>query len=158
MVYAGLTEANIIFIQHLNCIFFHQLKKLFYNLSCNLPSNVQEILHAYTFFKFFHYIYLFLALLGLRCCLGFSPVSGAALQLRPLCFNCGGSSFCRPQALGLTGFSSCGSQALEHRLSGCGAQAQVLRGMRYLPRSGIEPMSLALAGGFFTTESPGKPI
>ena len=25
-----------------------------------------------------------------------------------------------------------------------------------LPRSGIEPMSPALAGGFFTTEPPGK--
>ena len=28
----------------------------------------------------------------------------------------------------------------------------------YLPNSGIEPWSLALAGGFFTTESPGKPF
>ena len=27
-----------------------------------------------------------------------------------------------------------------------------------LPDPGIKPMSLALAGGFFTTESPGKPI
>ena len=27
-----------------------------------------------------------------------------------------------------------------------------------LPRSGIEPVSPALAGGFFTTESPGKPL
>ena len=26
-----------------------------------------------------------------------------------------------------------------------------------LPGSGIEPVSLALAGGFFTTEPPGKP-
>ena len=26
-----------------------------------------------------------------------------------------------------------------------------------LPRLGIEPVSLALAGGFFTTEPPGKP-
>ena len=29
--------------------------------------------------------------------------------------------------------------------------------MRDLPRSGIEPLSLALAGGFFTTELPGRP-
>ena len=29
---------------------------------------------------------------------------------------------------------------------------------RNLPDPGIEPMSLALAGGFFTAESPGKPI
>ena len=27
----------------------------------------------------------------------------------------------------------------------------------YLPNPGIEPMSPALAGGFFTTEPPGKP-
>ena len=27
-----------------------------------------------------------------------------------------------------------------------------------LPHSGIEPASLALAGGFFTTEPPGKPV
>ena len=27
-----------------------------------------------------------------------------------------------------------------------------------LPNSGIEPVSPALAGGFFTTEPPGKPI
>ena len=30
--------------------------------------------------------------------------------------------------------------------------------MSDLPRSGIEPVSPALAGGFFTNESPGKPI
>ena len=27
-----------------------------------------------------------------------------------------------------------------------------------LPNTGIEPMSSALAGGFFTTEPPGKPL
>ena len=30
--------------------------------------------------------------------------------------------------------------------------------MRDLPGSGIEPVSPALAGGFFTTETPGKPL
>ena len=54
------------------------------------------------------------------------------------------------------GLSSCGSRALEHRLSGCGAQAYLLCGMRDLPGSGIEPVSPALAGSFFTTEPPGK--
>ena len=29
--------------------------------------------------------------------------------------------------------------------------------MRDLPRPGVEPVSPALAGGFFTTEPPGKP-
>ena len=54
------------------------------------------------------------------------------------------------------GFSSCGSQVLERRLSSCGTQAQLLRGMWDLPRSGIEPMSPALAGRFLTTEPPRK--
>ena len=44
-----------------------------------------------------------------------------------------------------------------HRLSSCGAWAQLLRGMWDLPRPGLEPMSPALAGGFSTTAPPGKP-
>ena len=52
--------------------------------------------------------------------------------------------------------SSCGSQVLEHRLSNCGARAQLLHGMWDLPRPGIEPMSPALAGGFLTTVPPEK--
>ena len=55
------------------------------------------------------------------------------------------------------GPTSCGSQALEHKLSSCGTQAYLLCGIWDLPRPGIEPMSPALAGGFFTTEPPGKP-
>jgi len=60
-------------------------------------------------------------------------------------------------------FRSCGSEAQqlqlsapEHRLSSCGAQASLLQGMWDLPGSGIEAMSPALAGEFFTTEPPGK--
>ena len=76
-------------------------------------------------------------------------------------------------------FSSCGEQGplfiavrgpltiaaslvAEHRLqmrrlSNCGSQAQLLRGMWDLPRSGLEPVSPALAGRFSTTAPPGKP-
>ena len=64
-------------------------------------------------------------------------------------------SCCRAQAVGL---SSCGSWARETRLSSCGTWAQLLRGMWELPRPGIEPVSPALAGRFFTTEPPGKPL
>ena len=64
----------------------------------------------------------------------------------------------RASAVTARRLSSCSSQALEHRLSGCGSWALLLRGMSNLPRSGTEPMSPALAGRFFTTESPGKPI
>ena len=56
------------------------------------------------------------------------------------------------------GFSSCGSRALEHRLSSCGARAQLLRDMWDPPRTGLEPVSLVWAGGFFTTAPPGKSL
>ena len=75
-----------------------------------------------------------------------------------LASHCGGFSCCRAQTLGLPGFSSFGSQALEHRLSSCGARAQLLRGMWNPPGPGIEPMSPALAVELFITEPPGKPL
>ena len=43
------------------------------------------------------------------------------------------------------------------RLSNCGSQAQLLRGMWDLPGPGLEPLSPALAGRFSTTAPPGKP-
>ena len=54
------------------------------------------------------------------------------------------------------------SPVAEHRLqtrklSNCGSQAQLLRGMWDLPRPGLEPMSPALTGRFSTTAPPGKP-
>ena len=53
--------------------------------------------------------------------------------------------------------SNCDSQALKHRLNTCGTWAQLHGGMWDLPGPGIDPMSFALAGRFFTTEPPGKP-
>ena len=64
-------------------------------------------------FHFTHFIYV-LAVLGFHCCAGFSSPW----------FLC-----CTAQALGCTGFSSCGFQALEHRLSGCGTRALLLCSM-----------------------------
>ena len=55
------------------------------------------------------------------------------------------------------GLCSCGSQALELRLSSCGAWTQLLCDMWDFPGSWIQSVSHALAGGFFTTEPPGKP-
>ena len=54
------------------------------------------------------------------------------------------------------------SFVMEHRLqmrrlSSCGSRAQLLYSMWDLPRTGLEPMSPALAGGFSTTAPPGKP-
>ena len=54
------------------------------------------------------------------------------------------------------GFSSWGPWALEHRLNSCGAQAYLLCSMWDFPAPGTEPVFPALAGGFFTTEPPGK--
>ena len=49
------------------------------------------------------------------------------------------------------------SIVVAHGLSNCGAQAWLLHGVWDLPGPGIEPVSPALAGEFFTTEPPGKP-
>ena len=43
------------------------------------------------------------------------------------------------------------------RLSSCGSQAQLLRGMWDPPRPGLEPVSPALAGRLSTAAPPGKP-
>ena len=80
-------------------------------------------------FHFTHFIYL-LTVLGFHCCSGFSLPW----------FLC-----CRAPALGCTGFSSCGFQALEHRLNICGAQALLLCSVWDLPRLRIKPVSPALA-------------
>jgi len=55
------------------------------------------------------------------------------------------------------GFSSCGSQAVERRLSSCGSRALLLHGTWDPPGPGIEPVSPALADRFFTTQPPGRP-
>ena len=57
-----------------------------------------------------------------------------------------------------TGFRGCGSRALEHEFSSCGAQAQLLCALQHLPGPRTEPMSPALAGGFLTPGPPGKPL
>ena len=46
--------------------------------------------------------------------------------------------------------SSCSSWALEHRPNGCGPSTWAF------PRSGVDPESTVMAGGFFTTEPRGK--
>ena len=60
-------------------------------------------------------------------------------------------SCCGARALGRVGCSSCSSWALEHRLDSCSAACGISL------HQGIESVSLALAGGFFTTEPPRKP-
>ena len=88
-------------------------------------------------------------------CWGFLSLqqAGATLGSFAQAPRCGGFSFRSAASSGLGG---CGSRALEHRGSGCGARAQLLCGMGYPPGPGIKPGSLAVAGGLFTAESPGK--
>ena len=64
------------------------------------------------------------------CGLSLVAVSGGTLHCGARASHCGGFSCCGALALGLQasvmvvhGLSSCGSQALERRLSSCGAQA-----------------------------------
>ena len=56
------------------------------------------------------------------------------------------------------GFSSCGLQAVERRLSSCGTWAELFRAMWDLPGPGLEPVSPALAGEFLTAAPPGKSL
>ena len=53
----------------------------------------------------------------------------------------------------------CGTWAqLELRLNSCDVWALLPHSMWDLPGLGIEPVSPAFAGGFFTTEPPGKAL
>ena len=106
----------------------------------------------------FLFVYLFLVVLGLCCCAGFPLVAVSRAYSLLLC---AGFSFhwlllLPSRTLGHEGFSCCDSCGPEHGLSSCGTQAQLLCSMWDLPRPGIEPMSFALAGRFFTTQPPGQ--
>ena len=100
---------------------------------------------------------MFLSVLSLHCCVGFSLVARAKATLHVIRRHLAAvpphvaehrSRACR--------LSSGACRALEPRLSSCGARAQLLCGMCGLPESGIKPMRPALAEGFPTTEPPGK--
>ena len=102
------------------------------------------------FFKnyLFIYLFLFLAVLGLRfCARAFS--------------SCGKWG---PLFIAVRGpLTIAASLVAEHRLqarrlSSCGSRTQLLRDMWDLPRPGLEPVSPALAGRLSTTVPPGKPL
>ena len=106
-------------------------------------------------------IYVFLAVWSSSLCILFCGCGEQGLLS-----SCGAppshwGGFCHrgAWALGHFGFSSCSSTALEHRfnINSCSTRAQPPCRMWDLHRSGTEPMSLAVADGFFTIEPPGKP-
>ena len=98
------------------------------------------------------FLVLLLAVLGLHCyAWTLSTVSGSYSLVVMLGLLMAVASLSVER-----GLSTCGSQALEHRLSSCGAQAHLCCHLCDLPGPGVEPVSPALAGGFLTTEPPGK--
>ena len=93
------------------------------------------------------FIYLFLAVLGLRFCVRAFSSCG---EWGPLFIAVRGP------------ITVAASPVAEHRLqtrrlSSCGSRAPLLHGMWDLPRPGLEPVYPALAAGFLTTAPPGKP-
>ena len=124
------------------------------------------------FFFFFYFsslcilknnLYLFWTVLSLCCCMGFSRVAAVAGQSLvvvhgPLLLWSRGSGACRLPQLQHAGSVVAAPKLQSTGFSGCGARAQLLHSIWDLPRPGIEPMSPALEGGFFTTEPPGKPL
>ena len=86
--------------------------------------------------------YLFiLAVLGLCCCTGFSlPAVRGLLKAAASFFMEYRLWDAQPSAVAAHRLRSCGSQALEHRLSNCGTWASLLCGIWDLPGPGIEPV------------------
>ena len=89
---------------------------------------------------------LFLAVLGLRFC---ARAFSSCGERGPLFIAVRGP-------LTIAGCLVAEHRLQSRRLSSCGSWAQLLRGMWDLPRSGLEPVSPALAGRFSTTAPPGK--
>ena len=102
---------------------------------------------CFLFFLKYLFIYLFMAVLGLRfCARAFS--------------RCGKRG---PLFIAVRGpLTITASPVAEHRLqtrrlSNCGSRAQLLRGTWDPPKPGLEPVCPALAGRLSTTAPPGKP-
>ena len=115
------------------------LKWFFFNVTAS-DVICDSLFLRYVIF-FFIFIY-FLDAQGLCCCAhGLSLVverGGIPSSCSTWASYCGGFSCYRAQALGHAGFSSCSSQALEHRFSSCGARASLPHGTWDLPQPGIE--------------------
>ena len=108
-------------------------------LWCRAPQKLSALsLGNWTnVFQIYYLVYLFWAVLGLLCCMGFSLLW--SLWLRSRALGRLGSEFAAH------GLWSTDLVVMTHGLS-----------CLHLPKSGIEPVSPALASGFFTPETPGK--
>ena len=121
-----------------------------------------------SFIKNNNFIGLVLAALGLgggRDCLWLqalgpsSPVAVCRLFLAvaPLVVE-HGLQVARDSVAAAPGLGGCGSRALEHRFGSCGSLPLLLWGTWDPPGPGIEPVSPALAAGFFTTAHQASPL
>ena len=117
-----------------------------------IPLKYYSILIGFIFLIYFWLRWVFITAHGLSLVVA----SGSYSSLRCTGFSLWWLLLLQSMGSRHTGFSNCGSRALEHRLSSCGARAQLLHGMWDLPGPGLQPVSPALAGGFLTTAPPGK--
>ena len=110
-----------------------------YNLhssSVHLLMGAQRSLFFFLFIFWLHWVFV------AACGLSLVAASGGYSSLWCVGFSLRWLLLLRSTGSRHTGFSSCGSQPLEHRLSSCGAQTQLLHGMWDPPGPGIEPVSL----------------
>ena len=132
-------------------------------------SSGATVNQTWTKLSFFIFYFIFFPILSLRCCmhglcLQFQRAE-ATLRQQSMGFSLQWFFLLRSTGLqgmwasvvAARGLGSRGPQALEHRLSSGGAQAQLPHSMWDAPGSGTEPVFPALAGGLFTTEPRGKP-
>ena len=119
-------------------------------LSVSLLGGWARNLRGVSFFQYkfiYLFIYLSLAVLGLRFCA--RTFSGCGERGPPFIAVRG--------PLTVTASLVAEHRLQMRRLSSCGSRAQLLRGMWDLPRPGLESVSPALAGRLSTAVPPGKP-
>ena len=146
-------------------LFFFSLLVSTWTISLALSSrllifSLSDLLSSHSVYFSLNFFFLFLATLGLCCCVGlFSSCSKQWLLFTWSVWasHCGGVTRCAAWALGLGGLSSCSSQAREHRLNGCEADLLASAFGISLGQGLNEPASPLSASGFFTTEAPPKP-
>ena len=128
--------------------------------SIMMPNFLHSKMHIHLFFFFLRIVsFIIFGCAGSSLMLKFSLVAEnwATLLLWCVCFSLRWFWLLRNSGSRREEVNSYGSWAPEHKLSSCGTQAELLHGMWDLSESGVEPVSPALARGFFTTEPPEKP-